>query len=255
MLGAKFTQNLHEPILHIAMKKTIGPHILMLLGLVALFHFTSCNPADENNNNNTIGETVTDASGNTYNTVIVGRLTIMTENLRTTKYNDSTDIPFITTGGTWSVTTPLSCYYENDSQKGMLYNFYAVETGKLAPKGWHTATSEDWIYLDSLVNVDYVDGYVKAICFTSGWLASDIPNTPGNNQSTNNAWKLGIQPTGYRDAYGVFSEEGSTAFFWGDPWANLLYAYTYKIDYNASMLTQTAKLKSLGASVRCVKDY
>jgi len=87
--------------------------------------------------------TVTDADGNIYNTVTIGTQTWMVENLKVTKYNDGTAIPLVTDNTAWSnLTTPGYCWYNNDAATnkntyGGLYNFYTVNTGKLAPTGWH----------------------------------------------------------------------------------------------------------------------
>ena len=83
--------------------------------------------------------TVTDADGNVYHTITIGTQTWTVENLRTTKYNDGTAIPNVTNTTSWrNLTTPGYCWYNNDSTTykatyGALYNWYAVNTGKLAP--------------------------------------------------------------------------------------------------------------------------
>src|ERR1035441_4507351 len=93
--------------------------------------------------------TVTDIDGNVYQTVKIGNQIWTVENLRVTRFNDGTAIPLDTSTATWDsiwnngLTIPAYCYYNNmtntDSIKkwGALYNWYAVNTGKLAPKGWH----------------------------------------------------------------------------------------------------------------------
>src|SRR5664279_2133742 len=85
---------------------------------------------------------VTDIDGNVYTTVTIGTQVWMVENLKTTKYNDGTSIPNITDGAAWeSLTTPGYCFYNNEAANkttyGALYNWYTVNSSKLAPTGWH----------------------------------------------------------------------------------------------------------------------
>ena len=107
--------------------------------------------------------TVKDADGNVYTTVKIGNQVWTVENLRTTKYNDGSAIPLVTDSAAWvNLTTPGYCYYNNttnaDSIKkyGALYNWYAVDTKKLAPAGWHVPTDAEW---DTLQNYLIANGY------------------------------------------------------------------------------------------------
>jgi uncharacterized protein (TIGR02145 family) len=98
-----------------------------------------------------LAPTVTDIDGNVYSTVKIGTQVWMAENLRTTKYNDGTTIPYVTDATDWSnLTTPGRCAFNNnttdtDSIKtfGLLYNGFAVQTNKLCPVGWHIPTKAD----------------------------------------------------------------------------------------------------------------
>jgi uncharacterized protein (TIGR02145 family) len=73
----------------------------------------------------------------------------MAENLRTTKYNDGTSIQYISDGTQWSdLPSGAYCFYEssivNQAIYGNLYNWHAVNTGKLCPKGWHIPNETEW---------------------------------------------------------------------------------------------------------------
>ncbi|MDD2637063.1 MAG: FISUMP domain-containing protein [Bacteroidales bacterium] len=95
---------------------------------------------------------IVDIDGNVYKTKIfewgnAGECFI--ENLKTTKLNDGTEIQFITDDVSWANTTePAYCIYNNDSinnsDYGLLYNWAAVETGKLCPEGWHIPSFEEF---------------------------------------------------------------------------------------------------------------
>lgn len=98
-----------------------------------------------------------DVDGNVYKTVTIATQRWMAENLKTTKLNDGTSIPNVTDGKAWkNLTTPGYCWYDNDPKYygntyGALYNFYAVETNKLCPTGWHVPTDAEWdILIDHL---------------------------------------------------------------------------------------------------------
>ena len=65
---------------------------------------------------------------------------------------------------TWeNLTTPGYCWYNNDSVSyrntyGALYNWYAVNTGKLAPTGWHVPSDAEWEVLGNYLGGDSVAG-------------------------------------------------------------------------------------------------
>ena len=122
------------------------------------------------------GEGVTDIDGNHYDTITIGTKVWMTENLKTTKYNDGTPIPTGLSDDAWRTTkTGAYSIYDNnaanDAAYGKLYNWYAVNSGKLAPKGWHVATEKDWAELGR------GGGALKA---TTGW---NSPNTGADNSA------------------------------------------------------------------------
>lgn len=85
---------------------------------------------------------VTDIEGNTYITTKIAGSEWMIENLRTRKYNDGTPIKKEPDPTLWqNATTGLWALYDNQISNnityGKLYNWIAVETGKLCPVGWH----------------------------------------------------------------------------------------------------------------------
>lgn len=95
-----------------------------------------------------------DGDGNGYYSVTIGTQEWLTKNLMTTKYNDGTDIPNVTTFTEWAaLTTGAYCNYSNSTDSlfietyGRLYNWYTINTGKLAPEGWHVPTKTDWTIL------------------------------------------------------------------------------------------------------------
>lgn len=92
---------------------------------------------------------VSDYDGNTYPVIEINGVKWLAANLRTTHYNDGTEIPVVD-GGTdaWdALTAPAACITENNAdyreKYGLLYNYYAVEKGDLCPKGWKVPSKEE----------------------------------------------------------------------------------------------------------------
>ena len=116
---------------------------------------------------NQSGATVADIDGNIYNTVKIGNQAWMAENLKTTKYNNGTEIPLIVDKPAWeALMTGGYCWYNNEDVNkniyGALYNWYAVNTGNLCPIGWHVPSYNEWDILAAyLGGVDIAGGKLK----------------------------------------------------------------------------------------------
>ncbi|MBK8505294.1 MAG: fibrobacter succinogenes major paralogous domain-containing protein [Saprospiraceae bacterium] len=127
-----------------------------------------------------IAGTVTDIDGNTYQTSRIGDQEWMVENLRVTKYNDNTAIDQITNNATWSgLSTAAWCWYDNDNSYevpyGKLYNWYAVNSTKLCPTGWHVPSDAEWTTMtDHLGGSSTAGGKMKR----AGPLVYPIPEQP-----------------------------------------------------------------------------
>ena len=195
--------------------------------------------------------TMTDQDGNVYKTVTIGTQTWMAENLRTTKYNDGTAIPNVTDDDEWgALTTGSYCNYNNmtgtDSiaTYGRLYNWYAVNTGKLAPTGWHVPSDAEWTVLtDYLGGTSIAGGKLKEIG-TTHWQS---PNTGATNVAGFTAL-----PGGYRSSSGTFSYVGGLGYWWSATEYSTTHAYYRSILY--SDVGREDGVKEVGFSVRCVRD-
>jgi uncharacterized protein (TIGR02145 family) len=212
--------------------------------------------------------TVTDADGNVYNTVTIGTQTWTVENLRTTKYNDGTAIPNVTNTTSWrNLTTPGYCWYNNDATTykatyGALYNWYAVNTGKLAPAGWHVPTDAEWTTLENylIANGYNYDGtttgnYIaKAMAAQTNWTTYSTVGTIGCNLSANNRSGFSALPGGYRGVNGGFDDIGYDGGWWSATEGGASDAYGRYLFYNDSYLDRDISFKSCGLSVRLVRD-
>lgn len=100
---------------------------------------------------NNVSEKLVDIDGNVYTIIKIGKQYWTVENLKTTRFNDGSPITYINNERAWyeadDYKTPAYCFYNDDARSieyGALYNWYAVNTGKLAPKGWRVPTNDDW---------------------------------------------------------------------------------------------------------------
>jgi len=211
--------------------------------------------------------TITDLNGNVYHTVNIGTQTWMVENLKTTQYNDGTDIPLVTDNAAWSSrSTGAYCWYNNDPETyknkyGALYNWYTVKTGKLAPIGWHVATDGDWSTLESylIANGYNYDGstsgtkYAKSLAATTDWTTSTTQGAIGNDLSKNNSTGFSAFAGGWRNENG-FDLAGGIGWWWsstesfGGAWMRGMFSY------QSNMLRLIDDVGWNGLSVRCVKD-
>lgn len=198
--------------------------------------------------------TLTDQDGNVYKTVTIGAQTWMAENLRSTKYNDGTDIPNITDNNEWAtLTTGAFCNYNNTSNidsiatYGRLYNWYAVNTGMLAPKGWHVPTDEEWTALTNYLGGESIAGGKLKETGTFHW---NSPNTGATNE-------IGFTaiPGGWRDYHGKFYSIGNYEGCWTATGYDTDCAWMRNIHNNyVEVLRGDYADKELGFSVRCVRD-
>lgn len=193
------------------------------------------------------GETVTDIDGNVYNTVKFGDQLWMAEDLKVSKYNDGRPIPYITEKTAWANSkTGAYCWYNNEESWGSLYNWYAVNTGILAPDGWHVATDNDWTILADYLGGEEVAGEKLKETGAERW------NSP-NNSATNEYWFTAI-PGGFRIGDGTFSSFGGGAYWWTTTGFDYLNSWDRNIFWNESNLYRGHHDIREGKSVRCVKD-
>lgn len=195
--------------------------------------------------------TVTDIDGNIYHSITIGTQCWMVENLKTTRYNDGTAVPNITDNTQWgNLTTGAYCYYNNDASNkstyGALYNWYAVNTGKLAPAGWHVPTDAEWQTL-----VDYLGGQGVA----GGKMKATILWNGANTGATNSSGFTGLPAGGRYYADFTFLYKGDFSSFWSSTESGLAgYALYRVLDTNSAAITIGNYVQTQGWSVRCIKD-
>jgi uncharacterized protein (TIGR02145 family) len=204
---------------------------------------------------------IIDIDGNIYNVIRIGTQLWMKENLKTTKYNDGANIPLVTDNTAWStVTTPAYCWYENNPTSykdlyGGVYNWYAVNNGKLCPSGWHVPTEAEWTVLfDKLGGATVAGGKLKSTGTIEGgdglWYS---PNTGATNESGFTALPAGGRAAdeGY---FGIFFTLGFSSYFWSNSETSPNFPTYYQFWNQSESVQQATFLKQTGFSVRCVKD-
>jgi len=186
--------------------------------------------------------TVNDIDGNGYNTTTIGSQVWMTENLKTTRYNDGNPIPNVTDNAMWSnLSAPGYCWYENNGATnknafGGIYNWYAISTSangnkNVCPAGWHVPGKAEWMTL------------IQSLGQNAGSLLSE----KGTNASGFSSVGGGVR---WADN-GSFGSSTGPSYYWTTTEENTNKAFVQLIDFN----TESGSLvKQTGCSVRCLKD-
>lgn len=223
------------------MKTKINSLIILAFGLI-LF---SC----KKENNSPVDSRIKDIDGNVYDTIVIGTQVWMVQNLKTTHYNDGSAIPTGLSDIDWSSTTDGAyAIYDNnavnDTIYGKLYNWYAVNTGKLAPAGWHVPSDSELITLTTYLGGLYIAG--GALKATTLWSS---PNTGATNSSGFTALPAGLR----RPDYG-YNLIGTRSFFWSSTEVNPNYSWCFALTEFNAYFSYSGNKKIVGFSVRCVRD-
>jgi uncharacterized protein (TIGR02145 family) len=201
---------------------------------------------------------VSDIDGNTYKTIQIGTQTWMAENLKTTKFNDSTSIYRVSDASSWhNLTGPGYCWYDNNPDNmaiyGALYNWYSLYAESnhhknLCPAGWHVPTDTEWTTLtDHLGGYSIAGGALKE----TGKLHWRTPNYGATNESGFTAL-----PGGGRDYNGKFNSYGIglSGYWWSSPDNNNSGAWFRHMFHYYSSVHRLAGDNNDGFSVRCIMD-
>lgn len=195
---------------------------------------------------------VTDIDGNVYPVVKICGKFWMAENLRTTRYNDSTIIPTGLSNTAWGSTT-LGAYaifndnVANNTIYGKLYNWFAANNSKLAPKGWHVATEAELQELSTCNGGSSVAG---------GKLKSTSTLWTATNLGATNSTGFGALPAGWKGGpSGSYALLGEATYFWGSNERNSTQGEYMVLSNDFASTRYNGATKQFGYSVRCVKDY
>jgi uncharacterized protein (TIGR02145 family) len=173
----------------------------------------------------------------------------MKENLITITYKDNTPITNITADSLWMRDIAGAyCWYDNDESSnkdsyGALYNWYAVQTGKLCPDGWHMPTQAEWTTLTVFLGGPATAGGKMK---ETGLVHWDFPNTNASNESGFTGRAGGVRKP-------EFSNLRKTGSFWSISLSGSE-PLSYSMSYEKVLLESTGYPQFWGFSVRCIKD-
>ena len=138
------------------------------------------------------------------------------ENLDVTHYRNGDPIPFVKSKKKWSnLTTGAYCYYDNDPEKDILYNWYAVNDSRgLAPEGWKIPNIEELEQIDLTIGL------------------------PGGGRNYNGGYH-------YAGGYGLW---------WSSTESGIKFAWYRFLNTDNSIVYKNNGSKNYGLSVRCIKD-
>jgi len=242
--------------------------VSVILAILVIVFYINC--SDEQDCIDGQENDIIDADGNVYSTITIGKQIWTVENWRSTKYNDGTAIPHLADSIQWRKNTPGYCFFNNATdvayreKYGALYNWQAVNTGKIAPKGWRVPTDADWTKLEKyLIAKGYNwDGskegkkIAMALAANTDWDYSREPGAVGYDLRDNNTSGFTGFSVGTRNPGGMFSRYyyGKGAYWWTATEYDEVSAYCRALWYNYDYLTRKNLEKGFGYPLRLVRD-
>jgi len=236
---------------------------------VFLFIFSLFLFGCEKDNKLSVSNDITDFDGNIYHSVVIGNQEWMVENLSTTHLNDGTDIKLISSDNEWMYSTyPSYCWPSNtvntDNKHGLLYNYYAVKTGKLAPKGWHIPSDEEWKELEMYIGMpkqEVDQRFWRGMGMAIYLISLDWPGVPFYHGECDQ-YGFSALPAGGRNGFsGSFtmgaiwwsSTESELYFDSTDPWlyGSWVREITGDDEYR---IGRSVGVFQTGLSIRCIKN-
>jgi uncharacterized protein (TIGR02145 family) len=193
----------------------------------------------------------------------------MKENLRTRMYNDGSAIPYVTDGSWSTLTTGAHTVYEAQgvtgyvSDYGYLYNWYAAKgiatagstTYKnICPTGWHVPTDSDWNKLVKSLDSDADTTANSSTQSSSAGTLMKKSDVLWTTNSGTNTSSFSALPGGYRNFDGSFYNVRINAFFWSATENDNSNAWNRSLSSSNGRVGRSSNDKSVGASVRCLRD-
>jgi uncharacterized protein (TIGR02145 family) len=200
-----------------------------------------------------------DVNGNVYTIITIGMQSWLGENLKVTNYNDGIEITEVADNTEWENSVSGSyCWYDNNSGSdkttyGALYNWYAVNSEKLCPEGWHVPSFSEWLDLMTFIgggNESYGRQIGGALLKESGTTHWDDPNYATDQ------YGFKALPGGLRSADGLFLSVKSNGHWWASRlwWAGGDNGTDFIMLNDSEGVSYGSVAKNNGLSIRCLKD-
>ncbi|HBX52368.1 MAG: hypothetical protein A2275_14895 [Bacteroidetes bacterium RIFOXYA12_FULL_35_11] len=202
-------------------------------------------------------QTVSDADGNTYNTVVIGKQIWMKENLRTTKFADGTPMENILEPTNQGGYCDYNNNPDNSNLYGRLYNWFSI-TKKIGicPAGFHVPSDSEWNilakFLDNSVDTTLID--------FSGKLIGGIMKEKGNlswkktNKKVTNSSGFSALPGGWRTNDGEYKSIGISGSWITSTEEDISYVFIRALDADKIQIGRLTDSSISMHSVRCVKE-
>ncbi len=212
--------------------------------------------------------TVTDVSGNVYDTVQIGLQCWMKQNLRTAKYRNE-DAVTRYVPGTQDYANALNdvagwvdvnAQNWNEQAFGKLYTHGAVQdTRGLCPVGWRTPTEADWntlvMFLDPDANVTNPPtdaANFQLLSSTAGGALKSTALWPSPNTAATDSSGFVALPAGWAAHGGEYA--GGGAMWWTANTNTAAKAWYRTAQRDSGAFQRRSELRKFGLSVRCLKD-
>jgi len=180
--------------------------------------------------------------------VTIGSQVWTSKNLDVSKFKNGEEIPEAETKDQWKAFSDANeaawCYYENKTEYGKLYNWYAVNDPRgLAPAGFHIPTDAEWTTLTNYLGGETIAG--AKMKSNTGW--------EDNGNGTNSSAFAGL-PGGYRNNDGSFGDVGAYGSWWSSSEFDTGSAWSRVLGNGSGDVFRFYFSKQFGFSVRCLRD-
>lgn len=140
-----------------------------------------------------------------------------------------------------------------------MYNWYAVNTGRLCPTGWHVSIDNDWKQLEMFLGMSQAQADIQDVNrgTTEGNKLKEggIDHWVSPNTGATNEYEFTALPGGYRDGYtGVFAGIGYGINFWTLTELDATTALDRGLRDGIPNISRLSEAKTHGFYVRCIRD-